>query len=214
MALVYRCAPLPPAWPGERTRTRKPSPFKVNWTSTMRVLETEIRALNGRDVVMRLSVGADQIRIDGGVKANARISDPSVIIEFRAGPDVLSFPCDRFNWWEDNVRAIALALEALRKVDRYGVRAGRQYEGFKALPGGSSPQLAMTDARAADLLHQWSEQRWSTASILDSAEVAKHALRVAARIAHPDNVESGSTEAFQELQEVKRVLSKRHGVSL
>lgn len=41
--------------------------------------------------------------------------------------------------WEDNLRAIALALEALRKVDRYGVtRRGEQYTGWKQLTAGDS----------------------------------------------------------------------------
>jgi hypothetical protein len=39
--------------------------------------------------------------------------------------------------WQHNVRAIALGLEALRKVDRYGItRRGEQYAGWKALPAG------------------------------------------------------------------------------
>lgn len=50
-------------------------------------------------------------------------------------PVELRFPCDRFNHWKDNVRAIALALEALRKIERYGMKQGAQYAGFyKALP--------------------------------------------------------------------------------
>lgn len=38
--------------------------------------------------------------------------------------------CDR---WQDNVRSIALGLEALRAVDRFGIsREGQQYAGFRA----------------------------------------------------------------------------------
>lgn len=40
----------------------------------------------------------------------------------------LSYPCDTFTTLQDNLRVIALALEALRMVDRYGVtRRGEQY---------------------------------------------------------------------------------------
>lgn len=40
------------------------------------------------------------------------------------------FATDQYEKWEHNVRAIALTLEALRAVDRYGATQGRQYAGF------------------------------------------------------------------------------------
>lgn len=212
--LDYRCAPLPDPWPGEPTARRKPAPFKVNWTSTMRLLATELKALRARDVVLRLAVTPEQIRADGGVRANARISDPSVVLEFKSGADRLSFPCDRFNWWEDNVRAIALALEALRKVDRYGVRSGRQYEGFKALPGGqpaAEPAQAVTIDAVFYRLEQLCRGDVSAYYIKIDVESARNAVRRAARYTHPD-ADTGSTAAFQELQQIKQVLSKYHGV--
>jgi len=59
------------------------------------------------------------------------------------------------------VRAIALALEALRKVDRYGVRSGSQYAGFKALPPGDFA-AAMTPelAAATEMMIQGALQQW------------------------------------------------------
>lgn len=61
----------------------------------------------------------------------------------------LRLPCDTFSYWKDNVRAVALALEALRKIDRYGVRTGSQYAGFKALP---ADDVEMTPELAADFI--------------------------------------------------------------
>lgn len=212
----YRCAPLPEPWPGERTARRRPAPFKVNWSSTLRLLRTELKALNAREVVLRLAVTPEQIRGDGGVRANARISDPSVVLEFKSGADRLSFPCDRFNWWEDNVRAIALALEALRKVDRYGVRTGRQYEGFKALPGGQpaaeAPRSISVDA-VFSRLEQMCRGEVSAYLIKIDVQSARDAVRRAARFTHPDSP-GGSTADFQQLQEIRRVLSKYFGESL
>ncbi|UAK40355.1 molecular chaperone DnaJ [Gordonia bronchialis] len=57
----------------------------------------------------------------------------------------LSFPCDKFVTWQENLRAIALALEALRKVERYGITPNNeQYRGWQQLPaaGSSSPMSA------------------------------------------------------------------------
>ncbi|MBA3854649.1 MAG: molecular chaperone DnaJ [Gemmatimonas sp.] len=215
MALQYRVAPLPQPWPGEPTGRRKVSPFKVNWTSTLRLLETELKALHAQDVVLRLAVTDTQIRNDGGVRADARIKDPSVVLEFKSGADRLSFPCDRFNWWEDNVRAIALALEALRKVDRYGVRSGRQYEGFKALPGGNhAPAVkTVTIEAVAERLEQLCRGAVTAFYIKLDVSAARDAVRRAALNTHPDSA-TGSTAAFQELQQIKHALSKYHGVTL
>lgn len=212
MALEYRCAPLPEVWPSEMTRQRRPSPFKANWGSTLALLGAELRHLGARDVVLRLAVRDDQIRADGGVYAKARIQNSAVILECKVGADRLSFPCDCFNWWEDNVRAIALALEALRKVDRYGVRAGKQYEGFKALPSGAGATVTLSASAAAQRLVTLCSDLFSETEILTNTKHATFAIRRASRNAHPDS-DGGSTEAFQEVQEIKRVLGAHHGVT-
>lgn len=203
--LTYRVEPLPAMWPGVRTLShqRKRSPFKSNWGSTLQLLEREIDMLNGKDVRLALSVRPDQIRIDGGVYASARIQDPATILSFRASADRLSFPCDRFAWWEDNVRAIALALEALRAVDRYGVQQGRQYQGFKALPSSTSVPDGVTQilsgigslAAAIDVLTRYGPQIRPF-----DLEHTRLMLRTARAKAHPD-VHGGTAQAFHEVQQ-------------
>jgi hypothetical protein len=71
-----------------------------------------------------------------------------VSFESRHGP--LEYATDVFDDWQDNVRAIALGLEALRRVDRYGIaKRGEQYRGWKQLEaGGPSP------ARGEDLIRE------------------------------------------------------------
>jgi hypothetical protein len=52
----------------------------------------------------------------------------------RGAPRLL-YACDRFWRWQHNLRAIALGLEALRLVERYGIGdAHQQYAGYRALP--------------------------------------------------------------------------------
>jgi len=208
MALAYRVAPLPDPWPAKPTARRGKSPFKSNHGDSMSLLEREIRALQGRDVVMHIGVRADQIRNDGGVYASARVQNPSVIIAFTAGADRLSFPCDRFNWWEDNVRAIALALEALRKVDRYGVQSGRQYQGFKALPGsGTTVSAPLTIERAVENLRELSGVYLLWPVDIDAA---RNAVRIARSKTHPDR--GGKPEDFQRVQDSAALLGERLGV--
>jgi hypothetical protein len=49
----------------------------------------------------------------------------------------LVYATDCCDYWQHNVRSIALGLQALRAVDRYGItRRGEQYAGFAALPAG------------------------------------------------------------------------------
>ena len=208
--LTYMVVPLPDQWPGEPTPShqRKRSPFGTNWSSTLGLLDAEVRALHGRDVTFALAVRADQIRDDGGVYAKARIQDPSVIVSLTSGADRLSFPCDRFQWWEDNVRAIALAMEALRKVDRYGVQGGRQYQGFKALP-------------AARETPNWDQALATLAEFSDtfvhvgdpSVATVRVAVRHARARTHPDS-NGGSAAAFHRVQAAAELISARLGVVL
>jgi hypothetical protein len=54
----------------------------------------------------------------------------------------LVYATDACEHWQHNVRSIALGLEALRAVDRYGIsRRGEQYAGFRAAltSGGARP---------------------------------------------------------------------------
>jgi hypothetical protein len=51
--------------------------------------------------------------------------------------DTFQFAVDVFPTWQANLRAITLGLEALRRVQRYGiVKEDEQYTGFKALTSG------------------------------------------------------------------------------
>lgn len=144
-------------WPGDLTRSRKRSPFRTSWTATVRLLERELRNLSAKNTVLQMPITDDEIRLDGRVRANARPTHPGVILTFDSRHGPLSYPCDRFGGWQDNVRAIALALEALRKVDRYGVtKRGEQYTGWKALPpaGGTTENRPEVIQRGRDLISE------------------------------------------------------------
>lgn len=210
MALAYRTTPLPEVWPAKEHRTKRPAPFKANWGGTLDLLEREIRHLNGRDVTLAIGVTPGDIRVDGCVRAAARVRNPAVVLTFRAGPDQLSFPCDRFNFWQDNVRAIALALEALRKVDRYGVQAGRQYQGFRAL--GAGTVAPRTPAQAAERVARFTGFDFDADVVLQVADAARDAIRHAHLRVHPDR--GGTNGDFADPQECKRILSAHHGASL
>lgn len=124
-------------WPGERTPSysRKRSSFKASYRSTMDLLNRELAMLRASNVVIQLDTNPGEIRRDGLPRADAHVTTPAVILAFETKGGAVSFPCDKYNDWEDNLRAIALSLEALRSVDRHGVtRNGEQYRGWAALP--------------------------------------------------------------------------------
>lgn len=141
-------------WPGAFTRDRRYSPFQATFTDTLQLLEKELRLLDPKDTqyppsVLQVAIDESKFRLDGMPRAGAEPVHPGVIvsIEPRNKP-AMSLPCDTFTHWHSNLRAIALTLEALRKIDRYGVtKNGQQYRGWQAIPQkGSHPAWSAEEA--------------------------------------------------------------------
>jgi hypothetical protein len=195
------------AWPGEAARSRKPSPFRSSWPDTIDLLDRELWHLGAREAVLQLALDESEIRRDGFPRANARPRHPGVAISFESRFGPLRYATDTFSDWQANVRAIALGLEALRKVDRYGItKRGEQYAGWKALPAPSADRpMRVGDATA--FLAQWGGR--DAEDIWHRPEDAATAYRRAASRLHPDA--GGTTEDFQRLQEAKRILDAHHG---
>ena len=228
----WRVVPLK-KWPGELTKERKQHRFStgkvrryevggeqrsyqyrersVDWDGTTSLLERELEHLEATGVVLQMNVSERDIRNDGWIRANARPAHPGVILSFNArriGP--LSYPCDTYDDWQANVRAIALSLEALRAVDRHGVtKRGEQYSGFAQLPPGGGSSTTMTAQVAADTLADAADNDFDVADLLTDAAAVKYAYRYAAKRAHPDA--GGSVEWFQRVQLAKTVLDRHHG---
>ena len=150
--MQYTFRPLP-GWPYPPTKPRKAAKFKVRrqgadgyvrqvrtpWVQTLADLDAEIRWLAGKDVMFGVGLSARDIRLDGMPRADARpFNHPGVEISFDSKFGRLTYATDQFTDWQDNVRAIALSLEALRAVDRYGVsKRGQQYAGWAQLTAGA-----------------------------------------------------------------------------
>lgn len=113
MQVTFR--PLP-TWPHKPTASRHRARFDTPYPRTLELLEREVRALGGRDVVMGVGLSERDIRLDGQPRANARaFGHPGVEISFDSRDHGRqTFATDQYLDWQDNVRAIALSLEALR----------------------------------------------------------------------------------------------------
>ena len=168
---------------------QKRSPFRAKYAMTLDLLETELGHLRAKDILIQAYFCREDIRNDGWPRSNARPQKPGVVVTFHKGGAAMSFPCDRFDGWEDNLRAIALSLQALRMVDRYGVTGNNeQYRGFAALPPKS-------DTRAAALQFL---NRVTGLPVPQIQSDPQGAYRLAARACHPDT--GGSSSQFHELQ--------------
>ena len=188
-------------WPGKKREhwQRKSTPFAATFTQTLDLLEAELGHLKAKDIVIQAETDMSQIRNDGWMKSNARVDGPAVILTFESRGSVYSYPCDTFTHWHANLRAIALSLEALRKVDRYGVTSNNeQYQGFKRL---AAADPAAERNAALEVLARISGIFLSGAP---TAETIDLAYKSAAFRCHPDR--GGDGTDWAQLQAAMSIL--------
>lgn len=140
-------------WPREETNPRSSSPFKASYSATLELLDRELRMLQAENVVLMVDATERDCRIDGQLRVNAYLPTPRVILAFDSQHGPLKYACDAFLHWQQNLRAIALGLEALRRVERYGIATrGEQYTGWKAIGSGIAMGAAMTRKEAVTIM--------------------------------------------------------------
>lgn len=155
-------------WPADTPLEGQWSRFRASYSDTLDLLDRELWQLDARNVVIQVALREDQIRLDGLPKSNATApTHPGVILAFDSKHGPLKYASGAFHHWQDNLRAIALGLESLRRVDRYGItKRGEQYTGWKALPSGSQVEKDLELGRKL---------------------IAEHgSLKAAKRATHPD----------------------------
>lgn len=165
--IVIPTESYPLAWPQgvPRARQRHESKFtkKVKgadgWTRSVErsigqsldLIRAELRRIGARTVVISSNL---PLRLDGGPRADAAQrpgGDPGACVywsryERRGGKDNVlvpyALPCDRWTRIADNLYAIALSIEAMRGMERWGAVSTEQaFAGFAALPAGSGEEV-------------------------------------------------------------------------
>jgi hypothetical protein len=196
--LVFRPLAAPP------DRPRRRSQFRSTWIKTLDLLEYELRELGAKDIIVQAGFALTEIRNDGWPRGGAKAKHPAVVLSFRDRKgNPLSFPCDTYDSYEDNLRAIGLSLEALRAVNRYGVTKGHeQYQGFAQIAGPPDPKRWSVDEAAV-----WLAERGlgDKTSILADREQLILAYRVAASKMHPDRNPEARGD-WDRLQQAKSLL--------
>lgn len=191
-------------WPGVLAKSRSTSNFSSTLSSTMDTLRRELRELRAKDVLMQIAIPREQFRLDGYPRSTAKPEHPGIILTLDSQHGPLSYPCDTFATWQENLRAIALALEALRKVDRYGVtKRGEQYRGFLAIEGATAmpSSWASADEARAFLAKLINDAGWTTAPGDTRLQLSQ-----AKRLTHPDM--GGDAETFQRVTLAEQYLKE------
>lgn len=176
------------------------SRFEATYPQTLKQLERELKHLYARQVTIQ--AGFRQVRNDGWPYSSAKPEHPACVLQFQSKGQPLLFKASKYDTFEANLRSIALTLEALRAVDRYGVVEGEQYAGFKqiAAPGASVNDGTMNKHTAAQVLAGLCD--WTVDQVLADVETA---FRAATRAAHPDF--GGTTEAMAAVNQARKVLN-------
>lgn len=204
MSITYQIEPMP-RWPYPETKPRQGSLFRATYTATMATLTRELTELGVRGAVaVRLVVDPADVRRDGALRSRANVTHPGVALSFESKYGPLTYPCDTFKDnragspdWHANLRAIALGLEHLRVVNRYGIAGrGEQYQGWRAITSGSNGVVVNTEQAAREFLR----------SLVPNSEAVPDdkLAKMAARRAHPDT--GGSAELLMRVLAARNIL--------
>lgn len=187
-------------WPGASTPpdARRRSPFSAAWPATLTLLDRELQYLHATSPVLEIAVREHDLRLDGLPRASARPEHPGVILSFGSSHGPLQYPCDRFTEWRGNLRAIALGMEGLRKVDRYGItRRGEQYTGWRAIESATA-SVSATDAERTIR---------RAARPYPAGHTLMQIVRVARARTHPDR-HRGDRTAYDQVEAAVQVLQQ------
>lgn len=201
-AVDIRVQPLT-NWPYPVTNHRTAPPFRAKYGNTESILRFELAELGAKEVAMHVVTenGRDDVRQDGLLRARARLTHPGVALEFMSKHGPMSIWCDSYESngtmpdWQSNLRAIALTLEKLRAINRYGIgQGGQQYAGWLQITAGS-----------ADVDRDWA--RLTEIAGADVGSVTSDVLwKRAQRHAHPD-AHGGDRALWNEVQALGQRLS-------
>jgi hypothetical protein len=200
---------FPLQWPEGWTRTpdsdRRRAPYKTEPGRIVQNLRDELRRLGAVGAYVISS--NIQLRRDGLPAADSRNPmDPGVAVYWSTETfKDRMIACDKWERAFDNMHAIALAIEAMRAIDRAGATqvVERAFSAFGALPASNS----------ATKVRPWWEVLGFREDMLGalSVEVVDARFRELAKKAHPDK--GGSEAAMSELNYARLHARKHYGAT-
>lgn len=162
---------------------------RITMSTALSHLQGECDRLGAVDIVLSSNL---KTRLDGlPYSQQGKVEDPGVALYFELDGVEQCIPCDKWDRPEDNVRAIAKTIEALRGIERWGAKemVNAAFRGFKALP---EPDVTvMTPQYFADC---------------EDAQQAKERHRLLAKELHPDR--GGNSEEFGEMERQYKIFKE------
>ncbi len=122
------------------------------WGAVQR-LAAEVERLGGRNVILSTNL---ETRLDGLPYSNqANPSDPGAAVYFTLKGQDRCLACDTWSTVAGNIAALAAHIDALRRIDRYGVGTIEQaFAGYSALPAPAADWRSVfgfSDGRGVEL---------------------------------------------------------------
>jgi hypothetical protein len=168
---------FPLSWPVgfPRTKYRKRAPYKASVAPARDQVLRELRLMGSPDWQVVISSNAPvSSRTMQMLAIKAEPSDPGIAVYFRRKDKPFVIACDQWDRMADNLRAVALTIEALRGLDRWGCSEmlERVFQGFAALPAPESVATTWWDVLSVDRR--------------DSLDTIEMMFKAKMRKAHPD----------------------------
>lgn len=173
---------FPLQWPVTETKSREQPLFKQTLASSLQKLKRQVELMGGKNLVLSSNYSL----------GNERPKESGVCAYFLLDGQNVAIPCDRWRWVEHNVYAIALTLEAMRGMERWGAKSmiTAMFSGFKALPAKAGADYhAILGLPPGEPL---------TESGIEAAYKRR------AKVVHPD--QGGTTEQWAALREAHDML--------
>ena len=181
----------PAGW--SRSQTQQISKFGRYTFEQMRTeVLRELKLLGATDAIISSNL---RLRQDGYPYSGQRQpEDTGIAVYFKLEGQDQCIPCDKWHRVEDNMRAIAKTIEALRGIERWGAKemVNAAFRGFKALP-------------EATIVTPYQARAWyEVLEVSQNAgiDVIRAAYRAKLKVVHPDV--GGSSEEFMELEKAYR----------
>ncbi|HEY3347151.1 MAG TPA: J domain-containing protein [Nitrospirota bacterium] len=175
----------------EHARKRKYA-FNQSFAANRDGLMEELRRLEAKNIVLSTNI---PLRRDGLPKADSREpQDPGVAVYFEYKGTARVFACDKYLYARENIRAIALTIDALRGIERWGASdmMERAFQGFLALP--------------EPVKRDWRQVLGFEPTTTPQLRYLETRYKVLAKEHHPDR--GGDPEKFREITEAREQARK------
>lgn len=196
----------PEGWERTALSARRTAPYKVAHDQAMREMLRELELMGARRSSIVVSSNVPVTKDGTPYAKHAVPEDPGVAVYWNdAKFGELVVACDKWNRLHANVRAIGLALGALRAIERAGASQilNRAFSAFGALPA----SVVVPEKRV------WWEVFGFTQEMVGllTMPMVEARYRELAKKLHPDAFGTGSVEGFREIGVAREDALKHYG---